>query len=260
MLNKKIQFKLIANTALIALLLAACQAAPTTAGPATAAPATVAPATVAPATAAPATTAPVATATPPPTDTATPAPVATQAPAATATSAPVASSGTAQVTPSINAYCRKGPGTGYFSMTYLTKGSSYSVVGQNGVNTWWLVQATSSITCWVGDPNASLAGPVDQAPTVIVPPLPGMPGNFVRTRTCDPSSNELTVAMEWAPVDNITGYSIYRNGNLLVQLQPGITSYVDTTPGDTDLTYDLQAFNDYGASPSLEVNAGACSG
>jgi hypothetical protein len=247
MSKRNIFLELIGISLVAVLILASCSLATTTAAPAnpTQPPATD---TVAPP--------PIATATTATTATQPPAATATTAPAATDTPAPTEST-TAQVVPSINAYCRKGPGTGYFSLTYLQKGTAYNVVGRTDTNTWWLVQATSTIQCWEGDPYASLKGPVDQAPAVLVPPLPGMPTMFDRTYVC--TTTNLKVSLVWAPVENVTGYSIYRNGDLLASVGAGQTSYEDSeAPNGVDLQYDLQAFNDYGASPSLSTNVAAC--
>lgn len=251
MKTRKNPFTLIGVSLVAAIILTSCQsAAPAGTQPAPAASLNpIVPAATD-------TVAPAATATTAPTATEAPTATVTTAPAATNTLAPTAST-SAQVIPSINAYCRKGPGTGYFTITYLQKGTAYNVVGRTDTNTWWLVQATASITCWEGDPNASLQGPVEQAPSVLVPTLPGMPSSFNRTTVC--TTTNLKVSLVWAPVDNVTGYSIYRNGDLLASVGAGQTSYEDSeAPNGKDLQYDLQAFNDYGASPSISTNVSAC--
>lgn len=229
-------------------ILSACQIP----GASTAATATSAPvATTAPAV----TAAPAATDTPLPAPTDTPAPTATPLPAATDTLAPTAQVA-AQVIVSLNAYCRKGPGTGYFSLAILQKGNAYNVVGRNDTNTWFLVQASNTITCWEGDANATLQGPVTEAPGVLVPPLPPMPASFDRVPAC---AGDLNVTLRWAPVDGATGYSIYRNGAHLVSVAAGVTTFYDQdAPMDIDLLYEVQAYNDYGASASNTTNVSAC--
>jgi hypothetical protein len=248
MLKMKVPFELIGTGLAAVLILASCQLPGSTAAPAATQPAPTNP----PAPAATATPVPAATDTPAPADTAT----ATTAPAPTDTPAPTAQV-VAQVVPSINAYCRKGPGTGYFAIFSLQKGTAYNVIGRTDTNTWWLVQASPSLACWEGDPNASLQGPVDQAPVVLVPPLPGMATSFDRTFVC--TATNLKVSLVWAPVENITGYSIYRNGDLLASVGANQTSFEDSeAPNGVDLLYELKAFNDYGASPSLTTNVSAC--
>jgi hypothetical protein len=202
---------------------------------------------------------PSATATTIPSATETSPAIATAAPAATATTVPTVMQ-TAQVIPSINAYCRKGPGTGYYEITYLQKGTVYDVIGRNSINTWWQVQASANIQCWEGDPNASKQGPVDQAPVVYVPNLPVTPSSFgVSSRVCTTAPITTSVSFEWTAVQNVTGYRIYRNGTVVTTAGPNETSAHDVNSllGVT-LVYELEAFNDYGAAPRLSVTVQSC--
>src|ERR1035437_41563 len=82
--------------------------------------------------------APTATASAVPLVTDTPTPVSTATPAPTAQLTP-------QVNPGMNVYCRKGPGTDYFIVTYLQAGNNYPVVGRDGQGKWWLIQFTPTI-------------------------------------------------------------------------------------------------------------------
>ena len=202
-----------------------------------------------------------------PTATATLAPVATDTPVPTvaptattaATAAPTVSL-VAQVIPSLNAYCRKGPGTGYDPITFLTNGVAYNVVGRNSLNTWWLVQVPGNLTCWMGDPGASLQGPVAQAPIVLAPPQLNTPSLFVGSYVCNTTSltHTLGVSLNWAAVDGATGYRLYRNGEVLAEVAPTITAYHDNAPLKVDLLYELEAFNQYGVANRLLVRIPAC--
>ena len=172
---------------------------------------------------------PTATATlvPSATDTATPLPTATPAPTEPATpTTPLI----AQVNPGMNAYCRKGPGTDYFSITYLQVGTFYNVVGQNGLQTWWLIQVPGNVTCWMGDPTSVTQGPVDQVPILMAPPLPGSPSSFTNTSHCDPVLNTMTVRLTWELAQGATGYNIFRNGSLIAQLGAKNNAYTDNAP------------------------------
>ncbi len=250
MKKMKIMYSLIGMSVVAAIILASCNSAAPTAT-ATAAPVipTSTPVPVMPT--AMATIAPVATNTPVPQAT------ATQPPTLAAT--PTTEQLTAQVIPSINAYCRKGPGTGYFEITYLTNGTTYNVVGRNSLNTWWQVQAPGNVTCWEGDPNGTTQGPVQQVPIVFVPPLPLTPSLFVETNTCNTTLNTLTVSFNWASVQNVTGYRIYRNGTLWTTVGPTVNAYEDSSaPLGVNILYELEAFNDYGVAPRISTTVGAC--
>ena len=62
---------------------------------------------------------------------------------------PTPQSSAAQVVPTLNAYCRKGPGTSYDAITFLQTGSAYNVTGRISLNTWWQVQAPeTSVAGW----------------------------------------------------------------------------------------------------------------
>ncbi len=230
-------------------VLTSCNLAATTAAPAGAT-----------ATQAPAASPIPPTATQPPAATASPAPTATATTAPTVTLAPTATTQlTAQVTPSINAFCRKGPGTEYYEITYLQQGTPYNVLGRNSLNTWWLVQASANVTCWMGDPGATQQGPVNQAPIALVPVLPATPATFVETNKCNTTLNTLDVVFNWSAVATVTGYRIYRNGTQITDAGPSATSYSDpSAPTGTNLVYGLEAHNDYGVAPLITVSVPTC--
>ncbi|MGB8213655.1 MAG: SH3 domain-containing protein [Anaerolineales bacterium] len=242
-------FGLIAVTLVAASVLAACNTAATTIAP-TAIPATLV--------ASPVPVLPTATvpATPMAADTATPTLAATSTVAGTDTPT---GSAIAQVIPEMNANCRKGPETGYDVITFLQTGTAYNVVGRNSLNTWWLVQAPGNVQCWIGDQAATEQGPVDQATIAQVPPLPVAPSLFVSSYTCNTTLHTLGVSLNWAAVQNVTGYSIYRNGIVLIELGPTIDGYHDTTPPlGVNVVYELEAFNTYGVAPRVSTSIPGC--
>ena len=188
----------------------------------------------------------------------TPTPVSTATPAATEIATPTTQLN-AQVNPGMNAYCRKGPGTGYYSITYLQAGNNYNVIGRNGMNTWWLVQAPGNVNCWMGDPTSVTRGPVKQVPILLVPPLPGTPSGFANTHACSATGHTLVVSLTWNAVSNATGYNIYRNGILIGTVGPNATGFHDNAaPLKVNLRYQLEAFNDYGVSGRVKTNVPSC--
>jgi hypothetical protein len=186
---------------------------------------------------------PTATDTPLPTDTEVPPPTATEPPPPTHTL-----QDKAQVVPTVNAFCRKGPGTGYFAITFLQMGVAYNVVGRNDLKTWWLVQLNEKVQCWVSDPKASLLGLVEQVEVVLVPPLPAAPASLDVSYTCDAG---LKVFLGWSAVEGATGYHIYRNGDLQATVGAGSVVYHEKAPLGVKLVYEVEAFNEYGVSVRL---------
>ena len=189
------------------------------------------------------------------TETSTPGSTATQV--ATEPATPTTSL-TAQVNPGMNAYCRKGPGTDYFSITYLQAGNFYKVIGQNGLETWWLIQVPGNVTCWMGDPTSVTQGPVDTVPILMAPPLPSSASSFENTSHCDPVLNTMTVWLTWTAAQGATGYNIYRNGSLIAKLEAKHLAYTDNAPRGVNMKYQIEAFNDYGVSSRQTTRVSAC--
>jgi len=258
--RKDFTFKLIGISLNVAFILAACNASATPAAQATqtASPVPIVPtetATVVPTVAETAT--PTVAPTVAPTPTTAPTVVATSAPG-TPAAVPTLQSSAAQVVPTLNAYCRKGPGTSYDAITFLQTGSAYNVTGRISLNTWWQVQAPGNVSCWVGDATVTKQGPVEQVAIVQVPALPGVPADFVNSYVCDTVLKTLGVSFNWAAAADVTGYYLYRNGDLLIQLGPDLTSYHDAAPLGMDLVYELEAFNNYGVAARVSTKVPTC--
>jgi hypothetical protein len=205
----------------------------------------------------PALVTPSATATAIPSATETPLPTATPSPLPLPTPTPTPLN-TAQVKPGSNAYCRKGPGIHYDAVTYLQAGSTYQVVGRDSLNTWWQIQFTPEVRCWEGDPASILEGPVELAPLVPAPPLPAAPSFFTNKSHCDPVLNTMTVWLSWRAASGASGYRIYRNGELIAELEVRTTSFTELAPRFVNLNYRLEAFNEYGVSPDSLTIIKAC--
>jgi hypothetical protein len=247
MINRNL-FPRLVGIALIAIfILSACNTA-----------ATVAPAPVQ--AASPVPVLPAASATDVPTATEIPTATVADTPTAVVTATPTIKP-VAQVIPTVNAYCRSGPGSNYNPITTLTSGIAYDVIGRNDLNTWWLVQLWGgAVTCWTGAPGTSLVGPVDQAPVVMAAPVLPSPSMFMYAYTCNPgtSTNTFNVTLNWESVAGATGYHLFRNGASLATLG-ATTSYTDyDAPMNVTLEYRLEAINAVGATAPVYVQVPAC--
>jgi hypothetical protein len=202
--------------------------------------------------------------TPTATATVTIAPSLTATPTLIPTATPTATR-TPQLTPmmvaSRNAFCRKGPGAYYHTITYLKRGDSYNIIGRNGFTgryTWWLIQVPGNVTCWVGGSN-TLQGPSKQAPVATAAPLPQKLISFDPTVICQAKKGIFSVVFDWVPVKDVTGYNLYRNGSLLEVLPANAKAYQDkTVPWYVELVYELEPFNEYGTAPIRSVTISAC--
>lgn len=195
-----------------------------------------------------------------PTDTATATATTASTAAPTASAVP---SPTEQLTPmanpGMNAYCRKGPGTGYYAITYLHVGTNYPILAQNGLGTWWLVQVSNDISCWMGDSTSVMQGALWKVPIRMVPPLPKTPGTFTAVPTCNSGTQTESVQLRWLGVKNTNGYHLYVNGTLLVTLDPNAAAYNDTSASYAVVnTYEIEAFSDLGASDRAQVAVPSC--
>jgi hypothetical protein len=174
-----------------------------------------------------------------------------------ATSTP-ADLGTAQVIPTLNPYCRKGPGVLYDMVTFIYKGNSYDIVGRNRQNTWWLVKVSGVDPCWVGTENVTTKGAVAQVMIVPDPPIPDQPSLFVNDYVCISGAKSFGVLLNWAASQNAAGYRIYRDSELLTTVAGSATSYHDDAPMNVELVYELEAFNPNGVALRLQTNVPAC--
>jgi hypothetical protein len=256
---KRSYYKLLVIGMITTFIFSSCSAGSTGAGPATLAVSPTAPSSTEGSTNAPTST---ATAVPSSTDTSTPAPTATQevtpSVATLVSNTPIAQ-GIAQVIPTLNAYCHKGPGIGYHSITFLMNGTAYNVIGRDSQNSWWQIQAPGNVMCWVLDTSVNKQGAVEQAPIIQVPPLPETPALFeVSTYKCDLVSKTLTVTFDWSAAEDATSYIIYRNGTQLTEVGPTVFSYSDNAPLRVNLVYELEALNDFGVAPRISKSVPAC--
>jgi hypothetical protein len=210
---------------------------------------------------------PVATKTPSAAAMEVPSATGTVAPAAAPTIAPTAvptepatstTQAAAQVIPTLNAYCRKGPGAGYHAITFLAMETAYNVIGRDSLNNWWQIQAPGHVTCWVTDAYVTRQGPVEQVMVAQAPPLPGTPALFVSSFVCDTTNKTLGVSLNWAAVANVTGFRIYRNGTQVADVDATMTSFHDDAPLGVTLVYELEAYNDNGVAARISTNVQSC--
>jgi uncharacterized protein YraI len=107
----------------------------------------------------------------------TPAVPATQVPA---TSTPT---GTFFVT-TTGANCRSGPSQAYAILTTIPAGTYLTLVGRNPDNSWWYVQVSSSLDCWISNTVGYSTGNPGGLPLVAAAALP--------TATLTPAAGDTT--------------------------------------------------------------------
>jgi hypothetical protein len=188
----------------------------------------------------------------------------------------------------INAHCRRGPGTAYDIVTSLFEGEEVMLEGRSADNSWWWARLPESTAhCWVADSVVVVDGPMLELPVVAAPPLPTDTPTATRTPTPTPkppkpkppkpqlsppaAPSQLTIAnkvctdtkyrltLEWFDgANNEDGYRVFRDGQLLATLGKNSNSYKENPPGSGPYTYGVEAFNPVGASGRPSVFEEGC--
>jgi hypothetical protein len=176
-----------------------------------------------------------------------------------ATPVPTSTPEPAEVKVIKNAFCRKGPGVNYDDLQTVLEGQTAAVEGRDQDGSWWLILHPDGITrCWVSNTTVEASGPVDEAPVQPGLPLPDAPEQFVMAnRVCSP--NGFSIYMTWESAGSgISGYRLFRNGELIATLKPDRTFYTDEPPLNQFLAYELASYNENGSSDHLIVEDSGC--
>ena len=151
--------------------------------------------------------------------------------------------------------CRTGPGQDYeVVFTYLPN-ANLLILGRYDTENYWLVKSDESAagSCWLWGEFVEVTGSYWAVPSVTPPPTatlapPNAPSlqSWDYTCTFNGSNNDLNVVLEWADrSNNETGFRVYRDGGLIVDLPAGSTVYADTFDVDSgqNVTYRVEAYN-----------------
>lgn len=166
-----------------------------------------------------------------------------------------------------NAFCRKGPGTVYGTVTGYEPGAELDLVGRSdpSLPLWWFGEDRAlGFQCWFADSTVETFGPADQLPIIPSPPTPvplPPPAAPARLRIADWMCNEkrYAVTLNWLDqADNEDGYRVYRDGTLIATLAANTTGFSEEPPSGSPHTYGVEAFNGSGASDRPTVQDQGC--
>jgi hypothetical protein len=149
-----------------------------------------------------------------------------------------------------NTNCREGPGTSYAIVIQLVPGTTYQMIARTADNKYWIVtEIGKSNTCWVPAEMSNAFGNVNllsvttpSAPTSSVGSVQP-PGALKYQYDCvyNGIPGSIRVILQWADRStNETGFHVYRDGMLVVDLVANSTSYIDNFTGSTSVTYTYQ--------------------
>ena len=191
-----------------------------------------------------------------PTEASTPtdAPTLTPLPALTATSTP-------QMFPLVtfaqNTNCRKGPGTGFYSVVAYPKGTTAEVDGRNEDGSWlWVRMDTNRDYCWAAAGTVIALGDVAILSVIPYQSLPAAPASFDVTRKGCGSTNVIWLA--WSRVPGAQGYRLYRDGALIETFPSSVAMTIDFVRNARAYLYALEAFSEYGVSPRVGLSEPGC--
>ncbi len=149
----------------------------------------------------------------------TPTPPAgpTAIPSPTATSTP---EGTYFIV-DVGANCRSGPSQSFDVMATVPVGAYLLLVGRNIDDSWWYVQLSSTLDCWISTITGHTTGNIGGLPVIAAPPTP--------TPTLPPAAVDTTPPMisDVNPLEAVVYY--YNNGCGTNQLDIGARIHDDAS-------------------------------
>lgn len=167
-------------------------------------------------------------------------------------------------------------------VTIINIGMQVEVIGQSQDNLFWLVKADEGVApCWletryttvINLDNQDIAK-IQPTPTATLEPLtvPQAPENFKAEGGCELSYNarnriiyrnrspqfEVLYMLSWKAGDRISEYTVYKNGQILANLDGSNTEYSDwfSLLGERSgqIIYSIQAHNEIGDSELIEIS------
>jgi hypothetical protein len=188
-------------------------------------------------------------------------PAAPSTPTVTATAKPEVSIG------SSGAACRSGPSANNEILTTLGAGTKADMIAKDTTDGYWLVKdPASGSSCWVRMQDATASGSYTLLPEVTPqateaqPSTPARPGSSSNFNYWEYNCGAGTVSLQWLDnADNEAGYRIYRNGQVIIELPAGSTSYTDAIYlGIGPLEYSIRGYNNSGESAPLNTPGFSC--
>lgn len=149
-----------------------------------------------------------------------------------------------------NTNCREGPGLNFVIVIVLVPGTNYQMIARTADNKYWVVtEIGKSSSCWVLAEMSNAHGNITLLP-VTTPSAPTSAAGAPQAPTWKPwtyscSFNgvniNITVVLNWSDrSNNETGFRVYRDGALVVELPANTTAYTDLFAGGAAVTYSYR--------------------
>lgn len=154
-----------------------------------------------------------------------------------------------------NTNCREGPGLEFAIVIVLVPGTNYQMIARAADNKYWVVtEIGKPNACWVPAEMSNAFGNVNllsvttpAAPTSAAGALQA-PSGLAYQYSCafNGINSDITVRLTWSDrSNNETGFRVYRDGALVVDLPANSTTYTDLFAGSATVlfSYRVSAYN-----------------
>lgn len=207
----------------------------------------------------------------PPTVTPSPVPMATDTHAPTSTPVPP------MLMVGGDIPCYAGPGPDYETVATISIVITVEVLSKDSKGDFWIVKTPDGNNqCWIESKYSTIIGQANTIPALAaeaVPTrtmiLPVTPNNLTAAVSCNPireynggwpratDKKTVFIKLHWINIEKETGVRLFKNGALLTEIQANISDYTDEfvleKGSPVKVLYTLEAFNEFGASPTIEV-------
>ena len=159
--------------------------------------------------------------------------------------------------------CRTGPGQEYEVLYTYLSWKELEILGHYPQENYWLVKSTDSPTgnCWLWGEYVEVSGSYWAVPSVTPPPTATIPPPKAPSVEwdyfCSYATNRINITLKWSDVAvNETGYRVIRNGQLVAELPPDSTTFIesiDLVAGEKTI-YIIEVYNGSGTNRSTPVS------
>lgn len=158
--------------------------------------------------------------------------------------------------------CYSGPEK-YEIVTTVEITDDIQILGKDETGEYWIVtKEETGIQCWLETRFVTAEGEFASVPVLAptptpIPPIPAPPNNFTGKVYCGSWWMERYVALTWDDTEYESGYRIYEEGNLVIELPSDATNYntaiYSTRIDAASVVYSIEAFNEMGISERVKV-------
>jgi hypothetical protein len=164
-----------------------------------------------------------------------------------------------------NTNCREGPGQTYKVVIILIPNTNYQIIARTEDNKYWILTPPNTASCWVPAEFSNAFGSVTLLP-LVTPSAPTSSVGLVQAPTgltwsYDCAHNgilgSIQVLLEWTDRSaNETGFRVYRDKVLVVELPANTTIYTDLFAGNTTVPYSyyVSAYNAAGEALGVPIS------